>query len=152
MASASEASQQANRSGMDPRRLVIIFYMVAGLILALFFDHVLGPLLGNVGLRNQPFLEGIEFSTPSTLIGLALAIAIGVGSWLHPRSKALSLECASELMKVTWPSWGETRVSTMAVVIASVVASIVLFGIDAFSYRLMVEWLPALWTIVNGHS
>ena len=55
-------------------------------------------------------------------------------------------------MKVTWPSWGETRASTFAVVIASLVAAIVVFAIDAFSYRLMVEWLPAAWTWVNGHS
>ena len=52
---------------------------------------------------------------------------------------------ATELMRVTWPSWEETRVSTFAVVIASVVAAVILFGIDTFSYKVMVDWLPALW-------
>ena len=39
----------------------------------------------------------------------------------------------------------ETRVSTVAVVVASVVAAVVLFVIDTLSYKLMVEWMPAMW-------
>ena len=41
--------------------------------------------------------------------------------------------------------WEETKVSTVAVVVASVVAGLILFCIDTMSYKLMVEWLPALW-------
>jgi preprotein translocase subunit SecE len=151
MASATEASQQANRSGMDPRRLVVIFYMVGGLILTLFLHNVLAPLWGNLGLPNPEVLAGVEIKLHS-MAALLIAAGVAVGAYVHPKTKQLSLEVASELMKVTWPTWGETRVATMAVVIASLVAAVVLFAIDAFSYRLMVEWLPALWTAVNGHS
>ena len=63
---------------------------------------------------------------------------------MSPRWR-LSLEVANELMRVTWPSWEETRVSTFAVVVASVVAALVLFGIDTLSYKLMVDWLPTVW-------
>jgi len=55
------------------------------------------------------------------------------------------MEVASELMKVTWPSWAETRVSTVAVVIASLAAALILFAIDSLAYKIMVTWLPALW-------
>jgi preprotein translocase subunit SecE len=48
-------------------------------------------------------------------------------------------------MKVTWPTWAETKASTMAVIVASVVAAIVLFAIDTLAYNLMVEWIPAIW-------
>ena len=48
-------------------------------------------------------------------------------------------------MKVTWPTWGETKVATMAVVVASLVAALILFGIDTLSYKVMVEWLPTVW-------
>jgi preprotein translocase subunit SecE len=64
---------------------------------------------------------------------------------MNPKTKGLALEVANELMRVTWPSWEETRVSTLAVVVASVIAAAVLFGIDSLSYKLMVDWLPALW-------
>ena len=33
----------------------------------------------------------------------------------------------------------------MAVIVASLVAAIILFGIDTLAYKLMVEWLPAMW-------
>ena len=38
--SGSEASQQANRAGMDPKRLVVIAYLVFGFIIILFLDHL----------------------------------------------------------------------------------------------------------------
>ena len=33
----------------------------------------------------------------------------------------------------------------VAVVVASLVAAIILFGIDSLAYKIMVSWLPALW-------
>ncbi|MFZ5469279.1 MAG: preprotein translocase subunit SecE [Myxococcota bacterium] len=144
MATAAEASQQANRSGMDPRRLVVIFLLVAGVVLALLLNHVLGLVWAQLGWRNAEVIEGLGW-TVTTLLGVALTVGAAVGTWVHPRSKQLSLEVASELMKVTWPSWAETRVSTIAVVVASVVAALILYGMDVFSYQVMVEWLPKLW-------
>ncbi len=141
---ANEAVLQANRSGLDPRRLVVIFYLLAGAVLALFFDHVLEPLWANFGWSNPEVIEGIGWKV-TTLLGLAVALAAVIGAWVHPRVKSLSLEVASELMKVTWPSWAETRVSTVAVVIASLVAAAILYGMDLLSYEIMVEWLPKLW-------
>jgi preprotein translocase subunit SecE len=64
---------------------------------------------------------------------------------MNPKSHQVSMEVASELMRVTWPSWEETRVSTFAVVAASIIAGVLLFFIDSFSYKLMVDWLPHMW-------
>lgn len=144
MATASEASQQANRSAMDPKRLVVIFYIIAGLILALFLEHLLGLLWARFGWPDRPLLEGLTW-TYSTVAGFALAVGLAVAAYFHPRTHGLSIEVASELMKVTWPSWTETRTSTAAVIIASVVAAVLLFFIDTLAYNLMVEWLPAVW-------
>ncbi len=149
MASASEASQQANRSGIDPKRLVIIFYLVAGVILALFLEHLLSTTwaqfgLPDPGLPDPDFIEGLPWRA-TTLLGVILSLVTVTVCYLHPRIHRLSLEVASELMKVTWPSWAETRVSTVAVVVASLVAAIILFGIDSLAYKIMVAWLPALW-------
>ena len=144
MATATEASQQANRSGMDPRRLAVIFYIVAGLVLGAFLAHLLGALWGRAGWGDPELVEGLGWSV-STLLGYGVAAALAIGSFVHPRTHALSLEVASELMRVTWPTWGETRVSTFAVVVASVIAAVILFFIDTIAYKLMVEWLPAVW-------
>ncbi|HEY0096990.1 MAG TPA: preprotein translocase subunit SecE, partial [Archangium sp.] len=73
------------------------------------------------------------------------AAGLAVGAYVHPKTHALSLEVASELMKVTWPSWAETKASTVAVIVASVVAAVLLFCIDTIAFKLMVEWIPAIW-------
>lgn len=39
--SATEASQQANRAEMDPRRLVVISYLVFGIVVVMFLSNVL---------------------------------------------------------------------------------------------------------------
>jgi len=144
MATASEASQQANRSAMDPKRLVVIFYLLAGIILALFLERVSGMLWASFGWPDSVLIEGLDWKV-STLVGYVLAVGLALAGYFHPRTHALSMEVAGELMKVTWPTWGETRASTVAVVVASLVAAVLLFCIDSVAYNLMVEWLPALW-------
>jgi preprotein translocase subunit SecE len=144
MSTATEASQQANRSAMDPKRLAVIFYLIAGLVAGAFLAHLLGLLWARAGWSDPDIIEGIDWKV-STLVGFGLAAAVAVGAYAHPRTHGMSLDVASELMRVTWPSWTETRVSTFAVVVASVIAAVVLFFIDTVAYKLMVEWLPALW-------
>jgi preprotein translocase subunit SecE len=146
--SGSEASQQANRAGMDPKRLVVIAYLVFGFIFILFLDHLFEQVLARFGVNNRVLIEGPDWRV-STLAAAALTIGGGFYAWFNPKARNISTEVATELMRVTWPSWEETRISTFAVVIASLVAAIILFGIDSFSYKVMVDWLPALWTKVN---
>ena len=144
MAAASEASQQANRSGMDPKRLVVIFFLIAGLIFAFFLEHVLGLVWARAGWSDPVIVDGLDW-TVSTLLGFLVAAGLVVGAYVHPKSHAVSLDVAAELMKVTWQTWEETKSSTMAVIVASIVAAVLLFGIDTLAYNLMVEWIPAIW-------
>ncbi len=142
---ADQASQQANRSGMDPRRLVVIFLILFGLVFGLFLEHILGLVWARFSLPDPMLISGLEESKLTFVLGFVLSAALMVSMLLVPRMKHASEEVATELMKVTWPSWGETRVSTVAVVVASLVAAGLLFVIDTVAYRLMVVWIPALW-------
>jgi len=144
MATASEASQQANRSAMDPKRLVVIFLLLAGIVTGLFLEHVLGLIWARFGWNDPVLIEGVDWRV-STLVGYLLAVGLAAFMWFNPKTHALGTEVASELMKVTWPTWPETRTSTMAVIIASFVAAVILFCIDTIAYNMMVEWLPAVW-------
>lgn len=143
--SATEASQQANRAGMDRQRLIVISYLVFGIVLALFFGHMFELALAALGVKNAQIVEGLAELKLANLLGFGLAGALAAWAWTNPRVKALSNEVAEELMRVTWPSWDETRASTIAVVIASLVAAVILFGMDSLSYKLMVDWLPQIW-------
>ncbi|MCI0670354.1 MAG: preprotein translocase subunit SecE [Myxococcaceae bacterium] len=144
MASGTEASEQANRAGMDPLRLVVIFLLLAGIVLGLFLEKLFGLLLTALNVGDAVLIEGLDWRV-STALGFALAAALALSVYFRPRTRALASEVAGELMKVTWPSWLETRTSTMAVVVASVIAAVILFAIDNIALRLMVEWLPAVW-------
>ena len=140
--SASEASQQANRAEMDPRRLVVISYLLFGVVLTMFLGRLVGLLFARVGIGDGEILPDIHLSV---IVGFLMTAGLAAYSWTNPRIKALSMEVATELMRVTWPSWEDVRVSTLAVVVASLVAAVILFGMDTLSYNLMVKWLPALW-------
>lgn len=142
--SASEATQQANRAEMDPRRLVVISYLVFGVIIALFFGHVLDAVFASLNMKNVQLVEGTDIRVAGVL-GVVIAAALGGWSWTNPRVKNLSMEVATELMRVSWPSFEETRISTFAVVVASLVAAFILFGMDVFAYKVMVDWLPKFW-------
>ena len=142
---ANDATTVANRSAMTPERLVVIFTLCLGIVLVLFLKHVIGPIWVAVGLPDRPLIEGAEEWTYSSLVAIALTIGLLGGAWANTRVRHLAFETASELMRVTWPSFEETRVSTVAVIVASLVAGVILFFIDSLSYKLMVEWLPALW-------
>jgi preprotein translocase subunit SecE len=142
--SASEASQQANRAEMDPRRLVVISYLVFGVILGMFFSHVLELVFAGLNLTNAQVIEGAGIKLLD-ILGFGIAAGLGFYCWTNVRIKTLAMEVATELMRVTWPSFDETRVSTFAVIVASLIASILLFGMDSLSYKFMVDWLPAIW-------
>lgn len=141
---ASEASQQANRAGMDPLRLVVIFLLLSAIVLGLFFEQIIAAIFPLLRVTDPVIIEGTD-GRLSTVLGFVLSIGLCVFVWANARTKNHLTEVATELMKVTWPSWGETRVATMAVVVASVVAAVILFGIDTLAYQLMVNWLPAVW-------
>jgi len=142
---ANDATTVANRSAMTPERLVVIFTLCLAIVLVLFLKHVVGPVWVAVGLPDRPLIEGAEEWTYSSLVAVAVTGALLGAAWANSKVRRLAFETASELMRVTWPGLAETRVSTVAVVVASLVAGVVLFGIDTLSYKLMVEWLPALW-------
>jgi preprotein translocase, SecE subunit, bacterial len=141
----NDATTVANRSAMTPERLVVIFTLFLGIVLVLWLKHVIAPVWVAMGLPDRPLIEGAEEWTYSSLVAIVLTVGLLAGAWASPKIRHLAFETASELMRVTWPGWAETKVSTVAVVVASLVAGLVLFAIDTVSYKLMVEWLPALW-------
>lgn len=145
---ASDASEQANRAEIDPKRFVVISYLLLGLVLAFFFANILTRLFVEFGIGQKELVSGIPLSSPAYLLGLTLALGTGIYCWTNPRIHGLSLEVATELKRVSWPSWEETRISTFAVVVASLVASVILAAIDALSLRLMVDWLPLFWEML----
>jgi preprotein translocase subunit SecE len=115
-------------TGIEPKRMVAIFYVLAALAVGVFLENVLG-LAFSYARWNDPAILGEDW-TLTTLIGFGIAAAVAIGLWRHARAHTVSLEVASELKKVTWPTLRETRAATVAVVVATFAAAIILGVFD----------------------
>jgi preprotein translocase subunit SecE len=68
--------------------------------------------------------------TVSTALGFGSAVILGFVLWRLSRTRTLSLQVAEELRRVTWPSIRETRAATVAVIVASAIAAMILGVFD----------------------
>ena len=125
-----------NVGGVEqPKRIVGIAYVVAALALGVFLEKVVELVLAYS--RVNDFAVVGDWSL-STVLGFALAAGTAIVVWRIPRTQTVSLEVALELQRVTWPSLRETRAATVAVIVASAVASVILGVFD-----MMWSWLSA---------
>ncbi len=135
-------------SKMEPKRMVGIALVAFALAGGMFLENVFKAILER-GLKwTDPTLVGDV--TVTQLVAFALAIGVAAYVYLNPKTRETGLEIAGELKRVTWPSLAETRVSTVAVVVASVVCSLVLFFFDFLASKLMTIWVPAALRWVTG--
>jgi preprotein translocase subunit SecE len=114
--------------GVDPKRIVAIFYFFAAIFLGVFLEKALGIAFSYTRWNDAPVF-GEDF-TLTTVIGYALAATAAVAAWKNQRLQGVSLEVAQELQKVTWPTLRETRAATVAVVIFTFVAALLLGVFD----------------------
>jgi len=68
-----------------------------------------------------------NYSTYLNIVFLAVAAVL---VWRNARAQAVSMEVAGELKKVTWPTLRETRAATVAVLIATAIAAVILGVFD----------------------
>src|SRR5512132_3926629 len=115
-------------TGMDPKRMVVIFFVLAAIALGVFAQKVLG-LVFTYARWNDPVVFGEDW-TLTSLLGFAIAAVVAVIAWRTPRAHTVSFEIANELKKVTWPTMRETRAATVAVVIATFAAAVILGVFD----------------------
>ena len=125
-----------NVGGVEqPKRIVAIAYVVAALALGVFLEKVIELVLSYARVNDFAVIGDWSLST---VLGFGLAAAAAVVVWRIPRTQTVSLEVALELQRVTWPSLRETRAATVAVIVASAVAAVILGVFD-----MVWSWLSA---------
>ena len=113
---------------MSNNRIVTIGYVVLALVAGIFLEHCLLALFSLFSLTQPlttPFGPDSGYNW-CTVIGLGLSYGAAFWIWRTPRYNQVSLEIASELRKVSWPSVVETRAATVAVIVASLIAAVLL--------------------------
>ena len=126
---------------MTNNRLVAFSHVVFALLVGTFLEHVLFAVF-RLFSATQP-LTNTMFQLPlgpgdpkdfswAAIIGLGIGIGGFAWLWKKPESHTVSMEIAAELRKVTWPSLEETRAATIAVIVASLIAAVLLGLFDVF--------------------
>lgn len=115
---------------MSMQRFVNIAYVLAGLLSWVISAKLFGGVMDLISRNLDKPLIGTGFAR-SDLLGLVCGIAVGVALKMNRNVNTWALEVANELKKVAWPSWEETKLSTVVVIITSIVVAIILGLFDA---------------------
>jgi preprotein translocase subunit SecE len=118
--------------------LVGIFFIGAGLLTAWVLSIAFASLFGALRITDTAILG--DRVTLTRLLGFLVGGLIAVGAFMWPKSKTFVGECAEELYKVNWPTWPETRVSTLVVIVTSVIAAMIL-GVFDTTFNILSNWL-----------
>jgi len=115
---------------MNLQRFVNIAYVLAGLLTWVISATFFGGILDLISRDFDKPLIGTDFLR-SDLLGLVAGLAVGIALKLNRNVNTWGLEVANELKKVTWPSWEETKISTVVVIITSIIVALILGAFDA---------------------
>jgi len=114
---------------MSVARYVNLSFVVIGLALYIILGEVISALLGIFGSSTNFQVLGANFRLSHLLAMLA---SIGVAIWLRRNDKVhtYAMEVGSELSKVTWPTWKDTKRATLVVIITTLVIASILGLLD----------------------
>ncbi len=109
------------------KRLVNLFFVVGALLAWMIFGKLFYTVFMTCGVRDFHIL-GRSF-TLSTCLGVVAALAAIFWAW-QSKYRVLAQEVADELVKVTWPTWAETRNNTKVTIVTAVILSLILLIFD----------------------
>ena len=118
--------------------LVGIFFVVAGIIIAWVLATAYTTLFAALRWNDPPIVG--DRVTLTRLLGGGTAVLVAAGCFMWPKTKNYIGDVAEELNKVNWPSWAETKVSTLVVIITSVIAAMIL-GVFDITFQILSNWL-----------
>jgi preprotein translocase subunit SecE len=125
---------------MSNQRLFALGLVGIAAFVAFVLANLIGAILTAFGVGEIELFGGLSLAN---VLGVVLAIGAAVWAWMNPKVQEVGQEIASELKKVTWPTWPEIKAATWAVVIFSVVAAVILGVYDFFASKVMIDWIPA---------
>ena len=112
---------------MNVARYVNMSFVGLALLAWVILSEFAGWGLGLAGAAYNPEMLGANFRL-ANLLGLGMAVVLTF--YLRRRYSTLAMEIGNELSRVTWPTWPETRLSTIVVIIVTVIIALILGAFD----------------------
>lgn len=112
------------------QRYVNISFVFIGLLVWVILSATLATVLDWVYPAGNLPIIGVKF-TLTDAVGLVAGVLTAVFLRRSEQVNTLALEIGNELKKVTWPTWKETRLSTVVVIITTLIVSAILGFFDA---------------------
>ena len=122
------ASSVSSRRPQLSSRIVLAFFMVATVLTAILFTKIMAALFTLVGIKD-PAVLGRDF-TNSTMIALAMTVATLFYTLRATAAYGFVKQVAEELVKVTWPTFDESKQNTSSTVWVTGVIAVILFVFD----------------------
>ncbi len=117
-------------------RYVNLSFVGVGLLSWIVLGGLMAWFLGLFGASWNAPLLGVNFRV-ADLLGMLGAIVAVI--YLRRRYGAWALEVGNELARVTWPTFQETKLATIVVIITTIIISLIL---GVFDY--IWAWLTSL--------
>lgn len=108
---------------MGVARYVNLSFVAAGLLAWVVFGAFTKAILELISISLNRPLIGVNFRV-ADLVGLLAAGLLAL--YLKKRYGSWAMEVGNELSRVTWPTWSETRLATIVVIITTIVISLIL--------------------------
>ena len=122
------ASSVSSRRPQLSSRIVLAFFMVATILTAILYTKVMAAVFTLVGIKD-PAVLGRDF-TNSTMIALAMTVASLFYALRATAAYGFVKQVAEELVKVTWPTFDESKQNTSNTVWVTGVIALILFLFD----------------------
>jgi preprotein translocase SecE subunit len=114
---------------MSVARYVNLSFAVTGIILYMVLSSFFGFVIELFGSSANVAVLGNNFRL-GHLLGMTVSIATAVMLRKNEKVHAYAMEVGTEISKVTWPTWKDTKRATLVVIVTTVVVSIVLGLLD----------------------
>lgn len=114
---------------MGVTRYVNMSFVVVGLVSYVILGEFIAWGLDFFGAGVNSALIGVNFRMADLL---SLLVSLGLVIYLRRDEKiyTFAMEVGNELSKVTWPTFKETKLATVVVVIVTLIISIILAAFD----------------------
>ncbi|MAD59965.1 MAG: preprotein translocase subunit SecE [Myxococcales bacterium] len=122
------ASSVSSRRPQLSSRIVLAFFMVSTVLTAILYTKIMAGMFTIFGIKD-PAVLGRDF-TNSTMIALAMTVATLFYALRATAAHAFVKQVAEELVKVTWPTFDESKRNTSSTVWVTGLIAMILFAFD----------------------